>query len=92
MGWGEEGEDYGGYVVTAVEHALAELSYGVGVVWSSPGVFGEGHKVSIVDDVENEIEDRGESREVILSAGGNSPPSCLYWPKQCSWNRPVMVA
>jgi len=85
VGWGEEGEDY----VTAVENTHSPvLSNGVGVVWSSPGVFGEGHKVSIVDDVENEIEDRGESREVILSAGGNSPPSCLYWPKQCSWNRP----
>ena len=53
MGWGEKGKDNGGDVVAAVEHALAEKSNGVGVGWSSPGVFGEGHVVSLVDDVEN---------------------------------------
>ena len=53
VGWREEGEYHGGYVVAAVEHALAEKSNGVGVGWRTPGVFGEGHKVSLVDDVEN---------------------------------------
>ena len=55
MGWGEKGKDNGGDVVAAVEHALAEKSNGVGVGWSPPGVFGEGHVVSLVDDVENEV-------------------------------------
>jgi len=35
-------------------------------------VFGEGHVVSLVDDVENEVEDGGEARDVVLSAGGDS--------------------
>ena len=35
-------------------------------------MFWEGHKVSLVDDVENEIEDGGEGCEVVLSAGGDS--------------------
>ena len=55
MGWGEKGKDHGGDVVAAVEHALAEKSNGVGVGWSPPGVFWEGHVVSLVDDVENEV-------------------------------------
>jgi len=44
----------------------------VGVGWSPPGVFGERHKVSLVDNVENEVEDGGEGCEVVLSAGGDS--------------------
>ena len=27
VGWGEEGEDNGGYVIAAVEHALAEYPH-----------------------------------------------------------------
>ena len=72
MGGREEREDHGGYVVAAVEHALSEKSNCVGVGWSPPGVFWEGHKVSLVDDVENEVEDGGEGCEVVLSAGGDS--------------------
>ena len=55
MGGREEREDHGGYVVAAVEHALSEKSNCVGVGWSPQGVFWEGHVVSLVDDVENEI-------------------------------------
>ena len=33
---------------------------------------GEGHIVSLVDDVENEVKDGGEGSEVVLSAGGDS--------------------
>ena len=72
MGRGEEGEDHGGDVVAAVVHALAEKSNGVGVGWSPPGVFGEGHKFPLVDNVENQVEDGGEAREVVLSAGSDS--------------------
>jgi len=72
VGWGEKGEYHGGYVVAAVEHALAEKSNGVGVGWSPPGVFWEGHVVSLVDDVENEVEDRGEGCAGVLSEGGDS--------------------
>jgi len=32
----------------------------------------EGHVVSLVDDVENEVENGGEGCDVVLSAGGNS--------------------
>jgi len=35
-------------------------------------VFWEGHKVSLVDDVENEVEDGGEGCDLVLSAGGDS--------------------
>ena len=35
-------------------------------------MFWEGHVVSLVDDVENEVEDGGEGCEVVLSAGGDS--------------------
>ena len=35
-------------------------------------LFREGHKVSLVDDVENEVEDGGEGSELVLSAGGDS--------------------
>ena len=55
MGGREEREDYGGDVVAAVVNALAEKSNGVGVGWGVFGVLGEGHIVSLVDDVENEI-------------------------------------
>ena len=34
--------------------------------------FGEGHKLPLVDDVENEVEDGGQARDVVLSAGGES--------------------
>ena len=32
----------------------------------------EGHKFPLVDNVENEVEDGGQAREVVLSAGGDS--------------------
>jgi len=38
MGWGEDGEDNGGYVVAAVENALAEKSNGVNVGQSKQGI------------------------------------------------------
>jgi len=35
-------------------------------------MFWEGHVVSLVDDVENEVEDGGEGCDLVLSAGGDS--------------------
>ena len=35
-------------------------------------MFWEGHVVSFVNDVENQVEDGGEGCEVVLSAGGDS--------------------
>ena len=35
-------------------------------------MFGEGHEVSLVDDVENEVEDGGEGCAGVLSEGGDS--------------------
>jgi len=35
-------------------------------------VFWEGHVVSLIDDVENEVEDGGEASDVVISAGGDS--------------------
>ena len=73
MGWGQEGKDDGSYVVAAVVNALAEQSNGVGV-GSFFSVFEEGYTVTLVDDVENEIEDGGEARrhKCELSAGCDS--------------------